>query len=150
MKQFQLSKHFFAGLSLALCVLVVPVSGHSQALVVLEYPGMSDAGGQNNDHPFVNNPNHTARHEIQKDETLGEILHTYYGGSGLNMQFVELAVVKLNKSAFVRGNPNFMYAEKHLHLPSLNDIDKLIRGRAGQAAEGTSNGPRDEIFFIGG
>ena len=50
-------------------------------------------------------------HKVMPDETLGHIMQAYYGGSGLNMTFVELAIVQFNKHAFVR-NVNFLYADK--------------------------------------
>ena len=30
------------------------------------------------------------------------------------------------KNAFVRSNPNFMYAKKNLYLPSINEIKELV------------------------
>ncbi len=120
----------------------------AEALVVLEYPGFS--GGNSSSNEFVRNPNHKARHKIEKDETLSEILHRYYGDSGLNMKFIELAVVSINRSAFVRGNPNFMFAGKNLHLPSLTEIDQLLRGQNGSGGAVSTGDNRDEIFFIGG
>ena len=71
-------------------------------------------------HPFRMDPNYQQSHKVMPDETLGHILQAYYGGSGLNMKFVEMAIVQFNKHAFVRGNPNFLYADKTLHLPSVN------------------------------
>ena len=76
------------------------------------------------------------------DETLGHIIHAYYGGSGLNMTFVEMAIVQFNKHAFVRGNPNFLYADKTLHLPSVNQIQALALGKKEKVQQGESYGER--------
>ena len=102
-----------------------------QPIVVLEYPtygGSSAAPGLNADNPFVYDPNHTASHRVQPDETLSHIITAYYAGSGLDLSVVQMAIVKKNRSAFVRGNPNFLYADKLLHLPSLNEMKDLVLG----------------------
>ena len=67
------------------------------------------------------------------------------------MKFVEMAIVQMNHRAFVRGNPNFLYANKILHLPSVNEMQALVIGEkysAGTAAQGDQR--RDEIYFFGG
>ena len=84
--------------------------------------------GLNQDNPFVYDPDHTASHRVQPDETLSHIITAYYAGSGLDLSIVQMAIVKKNKSAFVRGNPNFLYADKLLHLPSLNEMKNLVLG----------------------
>ena len=62
-----------------------------------------------------------------------------------------MAIVKKNRAAFVRGNPNFLYADKVLHLPSLNEMKDLVLGGKRQGgASGSGNSNRDQIFFIGG
>ena len=52
---------------------------------------------------------------------MGHIMQAFYGGSGLNMTFVELAIVQFNKHAFVR-QPHYLFADKTLHLPSVNQM----------------------------
>jgi hypothetical protein len=94
---------------------------------------------------------HQESHKVMPDETLGHIMQAYYGGSGLNMTFVEMAIVQFNKHAFVRGNPNFLYADKTLHLPSVNQIQALALGKKEKVQQGESYGERqNEIFFFGG
>ena len=39
---------------------------------------------------------------------------------------VQTAVVHKNKHAFVRNNPNFMFANKKLYLPSISEIKNLV------------------------
>lgn len=126
----------------------------SQPIVVLEYPtygGTSAASGLNPDNMFVSDPNHTASHRVMPDETLSHIITEHYAGSGLDLSVVQMAIVKKNRSAFVRGNPNFLYADKLLHLPSLNEMKDLVLGDKRQdATSGSGGSNRDQIFFIGG
>ena len=126
----------------------------SEPLIVLEY-GQRGASHESADdtsnHPFRMDPNYQESHKVMPDETLGHIMQAYYGGSGLNMTFVEMAIVQFNKHAFVRGNPNFLYADKTLHLPSVNQIQALALGKKEQVQQGKSYDERqNEIFFFGG
>ena len=139
-----------------LAVVMVPfaVAAQSQPIVVLEYPaygGASAAVGLNPDNIFVSDPNHTASHRVMPDETLSHIITEHYAGSGLDLSVVQMAIVKKNRAAFVRGNPNFLYADKVLHLPSLNEMKDLVLGGKQQDDASSSGGShRDQIFFIGG
>ena len=125
-----------------------------EPIVVLEY---SQRGvGHNYDdasstHPFRMDPNYQQSHKVIPDETLGHIMQAYYGGSGLNMKFVEMAIVQFNKHAFVRGNPHFMYADKKLHLPSINQIQALALGKTDKVQQSQRyREGQNEIFFFGG
>ena len=101
-------------------------------------------------HPMRENPDEFKKHEVLEAETLGHIMSEYYGGSGLNMAFVQIAILQFNRSAFVRGNPNFLYAGKTLHLPSVNQIRALITKEKLENRNASENGKRNEIFFFGG
>ena len=125
-----------------------------EPIVVLKY-GQRDAGHEYADdtsnHPFRMDPNYQQSHKVMPDETLGHIMQAYYGGSGLNMTFVEMAIVQFNKHAFVRGNPHFMYADKKLHLPSINQIQALALGKTDKVQQSQSyREEQNEIFFFGG
>ena len=139
---------------LALVMTPLSAAAQSQPIVVLEYPtygGTSAALGLNLDNIFVSNPNHTASHRVMPDETLSHIITEHYAGSGLDLSVVQMAIVKKNRAAFVRGNPNFLYADKVLHLPSLNEMkDLVLGGKRQDGALGSGNSNRDQIFFIGG
>ncbi|MEK9936470.1 MAG: hypothetical protein VW619_08560, partial [Rhodobiaceae bacterium] len=75
----------------------------------------------------------------------------HYAGSGLDLSVVQMAIVKKNRAAFVRGNPNFLYADKVLRLPSLNEMKDLVLGDKTQdGTSGAGGSSRDQIFFIGG
>ena len=88
---------------------------------------------------------------MAQDETLGHIMNDYYGGSGMNMKFVEMAIVQVNRHAFVRGNPNFLYAKKTIRLPSLNQIKALVTGAKPENSPSQGgSGRTNEIYFFGG
>ena len=126
----------------------------SEPFVVLEYSprgGSLEYGDDTSTHPFRVDLDYQQSHKVMPDETLGHIMQAYYGGSGLNMTFVEMAIVQFNKHAFVRGNPNFLYADKTLHLPSVNQIQALALGKKEKIQQNKGYGEgRNEIFFFGG
>ena len=126
----------------------------SEPIVVLTYgdnrDNSSSALDGYNSHPLVEDPNSFKTHKVLKDETLGHILDQYYGGSKLNMKFVEIAILQFNRDAFVRGNPNFLYAGKTLHLPSVNQIKGLITGKKSSDNISPKSEKQNEIFFFGG
>ncbi len=124
----------------------------SAPIVVLEYPTFADetVNGVNSDHPFIENANHSIKHKVAEAETLSHIITDYYGDSGLDLSVVKMAIVKVNKHAFVRGNANFLYADKVLHLPSLNEIRDLVLGKSAGKSLSSGGGRSDQIYFIGG
>ena len=125
-----------------------------EPIVVLEYGQRGSSleyGDDTSTHPFRMDPDYQQSHKVMPDETLGHIMQAYYSGSGLNMAFVEMAIVQFNRHAFVRGNPNFLYADKTLHLPSVKQIQALALGKKEKVQQGESYGERqNEIFFFGG
>ena len=137
----------------SMLVLVSLAAEASEPIVVLEYSqrGNQEYSDDTSNHPFRMDPNYQESHRVMPDETLGHIMQAYYGGSGLNMTFVEMAIVQFNKHAFVRGNPNFLYADKTLHLPSVNQIQALALGKKEKLQQDESYSERqNEIFFFGG
>ena len=122
-------------------------------IVVLEYPNSSNNQQNFSDNLFVQNYDYTTIHKVKPDETLSHILDDYYSGSGLNMKFVEMAIIAHNRHAFVKNNPNFLFAEKTLKLPSLNQIQALLLGdNAPESLTKPKSGAArsQEIYFIGG
>ena len=126
----------------------------SEPIIVLEYgqrAGSIEYSDDTSTHPFRVDLDYQQSHKVMPDETLGHIMQAYYGGSGLNMTFVEMAIVQFNKHAFVRGNPNFLYADKTLHLPSVNQIQALALGKTEKIQQNKGYGEgQNEIFFFGG
>ena len=124
-----------------------------EPIVVLTYGDSRDTGsalGEYGTHPMRADPNAHQMHQVAQAETLSRIMAAYYGGSGLNMKFVELAILQFNRKAFVRGNPNFLFAGKRLHLPSVNQIKALVTGQKSESQRSSSNRNQNEIFFFGG
>ena len=124
-----------------------------EPIVVLTYGDSRKTGSTLDEygtHPMRTDPNAHQMHQVAEAETLSHIMAEYYGGSGLNMKFVELAILQFNREAFVRGNPNFLFAGKRLHLPSVNQIKALVTGQRFDSQRSPSNRNQNEIFFFGG
>ena len=124
----------------------------AEPIVVLEYRSFDQAGDMGGGtHPFRMDPDYSVHHTVRKDETLSHIIANYYGGSGLDKAFVQMAIVKKNRTAFVRSNPNYLFAGKSLHLPSLNEIRAMLV-RQSQTTDNTepARDNREHIFFFGG
>ena len=124
-----------------------------EPIVVLTYGDSRETGSTLDEyrtHPMRTDPNAHQVHQVAEAETLSHIMAEYYGGSGLNMKFVELAILQFNREAFVRGNPNFLFAGKILHLPSVNQIKALVTGQKSESQRSPSNRNQNEIFFFGG
>ena len=125
----------------------------AEPIVVLTYSdirGNSSTQDEYGAHPMRMDPDAFQKHQVVEAETLGHIMAQYYAGSGLNMKFVELAILQFNPKAFVRGNPNFLYAGKTLHIPSVNQIKALITREKSTTRGFLQNGNQNEIFFFGG
>ena len=140
-------------LTLVFAMLHLTTVQAAEPIVVLTFgENRADYGsmmGEYTSHPMRENPDESKKHKVLEAETLGHIMSEYYGGSGLNMAFVQIAILQFNRSAFVRGNPNFLYAGKTLHLPSVNQIRALITKEKLENRNASENGIRNEIFFFG-
>ena len=123
----------------------------SEPIVVLEYSSSELSGqGLNNSNNFISNPNFSTKHKVQEDETLGHILYAYYGKSGLNLRIVEMAIVEFNPKSFRNRNPNFLFANQSIHLPSLNEMKDLVLGKSKNQNKTQSNNSSTHIYFFGG
>ena len=126
-------------------------SVNAEPIVILEYPGAEMViDGDGAMHPFRLDPDYSTHHKVMQNETLSHIIANYYGGSGMDKAFVQMAIVKRNRTAFVRANPNYLYAGKSLHLPSLNEIRAmLVRKTKSTKNPEPKRDNREEIFFFG-
>ena len=124
---------------------------NAEPIVILEYRGAEIAiDGDGAMHPFRLDPDYSTHHKVMQDETLSHIIANYYGGSGMDKAFVQMAIVKRNRTAFVRANPNYLYAGKSLHLPSLNEIRSMVvRDTKSTKNPEPKRDNREEIFFFG-
>ncbi len=136
----------FAGLALGATAFA------AEPIVILEYnQSTAEPNGYEGTHPFRMDPNYSAHHKVQPNETLSHVMENYYGGSGLDFSFVQMAIVKKNKSAFVRQNPHYMFANVNLHLPSVNEIRAMItKSATATSATTPAYEPHNEIYFFGG
>ena len=99
---------------------------------------------------FISNPNFSAKHKVKEDETLGHILYSYYGKSGLNLRIVEMAIVEFNPKSFRNRNPNFLFANQSIYLPSLNEMKDLVLGKSKNQNKKLNNNNSKHIYFFGG
>ena len=119
----------------------------AEPLVILQYNNASELSDRSNE--FAQNPDYSEKHTIMPGESLNLIIEKYYDGSGLNTYFLQLAIVSLNKHAFRNRNVNYMIADETIHLPSINQITKLMKGIAFQLDEEV-NYRQNNIYYFGG
>ena len=119
----------------------------AEPFIVLQYNNASELSDRSNE--FAQNPDYSDNHTIMPGESLNLIIEKYYDGSGLNTYFLQLAIVSLNKHAFRNRNVNYMIADKTIHLPSINQITKLMKGIEFQLDEEVNYG-QNNIYYFGG
>jgi len=140
----------FSIVSTLIMSLSLAANSQSQPIVILEYPNFTNSTQNYSDNVFIQNHDYSTTHKVKPDETLSHILEDYYSGSGLNLKFIELAIVAHNKHAFVKNNPNFLFADKTLRLPSLNQIQAMILGNNAPVEPANKGVRSQEIYYIGG
>ena len=119
----------------------------NEPFVVLDYnQGSGRDGKLNKENIFVKNQGYSVKHKIKNGESLSDILKKYYGNSGLNMRIIEVSLIEINKHAFVRKNPNYMFAGKTLTIPSINQIMNLVKNKKNYSS--TQNSRREHIYFF--
>jgi len=120
---------------------------NAEPFVVLQYNNTSELSDRSNE--FAQDPDYSKKHMILPGESLNLIIEKYYDGSGLNMYFLQLAIVSLNDHAFRNRNVNYMIAEETIHLPSINQISKLMKGIEFDLNEEISD-KNINIYYFGG
>ena len=120
---------------------------NAEPFVVLQYNNSSELSERSN--AFAQNPDYSNKHTIMPGESLNFIIEKYYNGSGLNTYFLQLAIVSINKHAFRNRNINYMIADKTIHLPSINQISKLMKGIDFELDEKIDY-KHNNIYFFGG
>ena len=63
---------------------------------------------------------------VKKGDTLSKIVQESVKGTQIRADFMLDAIVKLNPSAFVRGNPNWMFAGAKLRFPDAQDFSRIV------------------------
>ena len=135
-------------ISIVICLQFATKSVLSEPFVVLEYRNNNSKSFEVSNNPFLKNENFSKKHKVKKNETLSDIILKNYGVKNFNKDVLSLSIVHFNKHAFVRKNPNFLYANKTLHLPSILEIKNLII----KTKPNHKEHPKDEkhIYFFGG
>ena len=65
-------------------------------------------------------------YHVKKGDTLSAIAQDSVKGTDIRPDFILDAIVKLNPSAFIRGNPNWMLAGSKLSFPKAKDFGRLF------------------------
>ena len=65
-------------------------------------------------------------YHVKKGDTLSAIANDSVKGTDIRSDFILDAIVKLNPSAFIRGNPNWMLAGSKLSFPKAKDFGRLF------------------------
>ena len=138
----------FKILLIAICLQIAAKNVLSEPFVVLEYRNSNNKPLQSSNNSFLNDENFSKKHKVQKNETLSDIILKNYGTKNFNLDILSLSIVHFNKHAFVRKNPNFLYANKTLYLPSVLEIKNLLI----KAKPNKKVYSKDEkhIYFFGG
>ena len=135
-------------ISIMICLQLTAKNVSSEPFVVLEYRNNNSKSFEVSNNPFLKNENFSKKYKVKKNETLSDIILKNYGVKHFNKDVLSLSIVHFNKHAFVRKNPNFLYADKTLHLPSVLEIKNLII----KTNQNYKEHPKDEkhIYFFGG
>jgi len=131
-----------------ICLQLVTKTVSSEPFVVLEYRNNDTKSFEKSNNPFLNNQNFSKKYKVKKNETLSEIILKNYGVKNFNIDILSLSIVHFNKHAFVRKNPNFLYANKTLYLPSVLEIKNLLLKAKTSDKEYPKN--QKHIYFFGG
>ena len=131
-----------------ICLQLVTKNVSSEPFVVLEYRNNDTKSLEKSNNPFLNNQNFSKKYKVKKNETLSEIILKNYGVKHFNIDILSLSIIHFNKHAFVRKNPNYLYANKTLYLPSVLEIKNLLL----KAKPINKEYPKNEkhIYFFGG
>ena len=135
-------------ITILICIQFASKNVLSEPFVVLEYRNNNSKSFETSNNPFLKNENFSKKYKVKKNETLSDIILKNYGVKHFNKDVLSLSIVHFNKHAFVRKNPNFLFANKTLHLPSLLEIKNLII----KTKPNYRKHPNDEkhIYFFGG
>ncbi len=139
-------KNFIFYLFLLNCL--ISGSLFAEPFVVYEYSEKSS--NNSNSKNFHENEDYSTHYRIKKNDSLSGILDKFYGSKNLNLNVIKSAVVLKNKHAFVRNNANFMFANKKLYLPSVNEIKDMIYKNMNKKRNVSNEFSREQdIYYFG-
>ena len=120
----------------------------AEPFVVYEYSETSTNNSQSQN--SYENEDYSTYYRIKKNDSLSGILDKFYGSKNLNLNVIKSAVVLKNKHAFVRNNANFMFANKKLYLPSVNEIKDMIYKNVNKKRNVSNEFSREQdIYYFG-
>ncbi len=126
----------------------ISISLFAEPFVVYEYS--ENSSKNSNSKNFHENEDYSTYYKIKKNDSLSGILDKFYSSKTLNLNVIKSAIVLKNKHAFVRNNANFMFANKKLYLPSVNEIKNLIYKNVNINKENSSDFSREQdIYYFG-
>ncbi len=67
-----------------------------------------------------------SKYRIKKGDSLGDIAKRAYGETNIKLGLVMELIISNNPSAFFRNNGNFIYADKVISIPSVNDFRAML------------------------
>ena len=127
---------------------LISVPLFAEPFVVHEYSKTSSNNTKSQN--FQENEDYSVYYRIKKNDSLSVILEKFYGSNNLNLNVVKSAVVIKNKHAFVRNNANFMFANKKLYLPSINEIKDLVYKNINKKKDVSNNFSKEQdIYYFG-
>ena len=135
-------------LSIVICLQIAAKTVLSEPFVVLEYRNSNNKSLENSNNSFLNDETFSKKHKVKKNETLSDIILKNYGTKNFNLDILSLSIVHFNKHAFVRKNPNYLYADKTLYLPSVLEIKNLLIKAKPNKKVYSKN--EKHIYFFGG
>ena len=116
-----------------------------EPFVVLDYNNYSHSDDVDQNNAFLRDSSYSTTHLVEIGDSLSGIINKYYKNTGFNMRIVEISILEINKKAFVRNNPNYLFAGKTLKIPSVNEMMNLVK-------KGTKKNQNNgkHIYFFGG
>lgn len=67
-----------------------------------------------------------SEYRIVAGDTLGSIAQRAYGDTDVRLELIKSMIVENNPHAFFRDNQNFIYADKVISIPSVEDLRKHL------------------------
>ncbi len=130
------------------CSIFFSSTWSNEPFVVLDYSGHDVRKKKNIDknNPFLRNYSHNEFYIVQEGDSLSGIINKFYSRTGLNKKIIEVSIIQINKKAFVRDNPHYLYAGKKIKVPSINEIMNLVKNQQNSVA----NNKESHIYFFGG
>lgn len=124
------------------------ISIANEPFVVLEHSGTNQSLDKNIDknNPFIKNYSHSQYYMVKDGDSLSGIINKFYSNTGLNKKIIEISIIQINKKAFVRDNPHYLFAGKKIKVPSINEIMNLVKNQP----HSVKSDSHQHIYFFGG